>query len=98
MRSSGLLRFGALGLDLLQRCTDDRTLVLHSAASALLLDLLIMTLMVQAAVENGPGSAASVLLVEEGSFALRAGEQEQLSPVKHLLRFPIPRIPCCQRE
>ena len=60
--------------------TDDTTLVLHSAARALLGNLLRDTLLVHATVDLGPGDLTGVLALEEERLILGGGEAEDLIP------------------
>lgn len=68
----------AAGVDLVERSTDDTTLVLDGLARALLGDLLGHTLLAKTTVSNGPGDLTGVLALQEEGLILGADKAEDL--------------------
>ena len=68
----------AAGVDLLERGTNDTTLVLDSLARALLGNLLGDALLVESAVDDSPGDLTGVLALQEKRLVLRADKAEDL--------------------
>lgn len=66
-------------VDLLERGTDDTTLVLDSLARALLGHLLGHTLLVESSVDDSPGDLTGVLALQEEGLVLGADKAEDLS-------------------
>lgn len=72
----------AAGVDLLERGTDDTTLVLDGLARALLGDLLGDTLLVESSVNDSPGDLTGVLALQEERLVLGADKAEDLIDFK----------------
>lgn len=68
----------SLLLDLLQRSTDNRSLVLDSSSGSLLRSLLRDTLLVVSSVQDGPSNSSWVLSLVEQRSRLRGLESENL--------------------
>lgn len=68
----------AAGVDLLERSTNDTTLVLDGLARALLGDLLSNSLLVESSVNDGPGDLTGVLALQEERLVLGADKAEDL--------------------
>lgn len=66
------------GVDLVERSTDDTTLVLDGLARTLLGNLLGDTLLVKTAVDNSPGNLTGVLALQEEGLVLGAHKAEDL--------------------
>lgn len=79
--ASGSTHLGLLvsaSVDLLERSTNDTTLVLDSLARALLGNFLGDTLLVESAVDDSPGNLTGVLALQEQRLVLGADKAEDL--------------------